>query len=226
MESIVYKDGHPYIPYKPVEMPQERMLDEVSAFHEKMKLRRSCRDFSNRPVPENVLREAIAVAALAPSGANKQPWTFCLVGDSDIKRSIRIAAEAEEKAGYEGRMSERWLKDLEPLGTDPNKPFLETAPWLIVVFKRVFEETEGETHNNYDVSESVGIATGFLLTALHLAGLCALTHTPSPMGFLHQILNRPANERAFLLIPVGYAAEDAHVPAISKKSEQEYFVKF
>jgi len=161
-------------------------------------------------------------AATAPSGAHKQPWTFCLVGNPLIKRQIREAAEQEEYHNYHGRMTNEWLRDLEPFGTDWHKPFLETAPWLIVVFKRIYEtDADGQKHNNYYVTESVGIATGFLLAAIHQAGLVALTHTPSPMNFLTKVLNRPDNERPFLLIPVGYAASDAVVPQLQRKSFEE-----
>jgi nitroreductase len=165
-------------------------------------------------------------AASAPSGANKQPWTFVIVKDPDIKRQIRLAAEKEEKEFYDHRAPEEWLEDLDSLGTDWHKPFLESAPYLIVVFKKLYdvektEETSPEHSKNYYVNESVGIASGFLLTAIHNAGLVALTHTPSPMGFLSEILSRPVNEKPFLLIPVGYPEDNTQVPVLKKKSFEE-----
>ncbi len=187
-------------------------------FYDRMATRRTVRDFSPEPVPYELIEEAIRTAATAPSGANQQPWHFVVVADPAIKRQIREAAEAEEKENYEHRFPPEWLAALAPFGTDANKPFLETAPYLIVVFALNHGLTpEGEKIKHYYVQESVGIATGFLLAALHLAGLATLTHTPSPMGFLTKILNRPANERPFVLIPVGYPAPDAKVPDITKK---------
>ena len=180
--------------------------------------RRSLREFSDAPVPRQTIERLIALAASAPSGANKQPWHFVAVQDPEIKRQIRAAAEEEEKAFYGGRASEQWLDDLKPFGTDWEKPFLETAPWLIVVFRKNYEvDAQGQKAKNYYVQESVGIACGFLIAAIHATGLSTLTHTPSPMDFLGKILGRPANERAFLLMPVGYAADGAQVPDISKK---------
>nr|WP_253764240.1 nitroreductase family protein [Flammeovirga sp. SJP92] len=194
------------------------MLKKTQEYYEKINKRRSLRDFSDRPVEKEVIENIIKAASCAPSGANKQPWTFCAVSSQEVKKNIRIAAEKEEYEGYHGRMSEEWLDDLKPFGTDWNKPFLETAPWLIVVFKQVYEIDEhGIRHNNYYVNESVGLASGFLLNAIHEAGLVALTHTPSPMNFLAKELKRPANERPYLLIPVGYPAEDAKVPNITRK---------
>ncbi len=164
-------------------------------------------------------------AASAPSGANKQPWTFCAISNPEVKRQIRIAAEQEEKESYEGRMSPEWLEDLAPLGTDWHKPFLEIAPWLIVVFRKPFDyQSNGSKRQNYYVQESVGIACGFLIAAIHAAGLVTLTHTPSPMNFLQKILDRPDNERPFLLLPVGYPAPDAMVPDIQKKGTDEVLV--
>lgn len=217
--------GFPYIRFEG-NTDIEAIGERAQRFREIMSTRRSLRDFSERPVPESVMRDIIGAAACAPSGANKQPWTFCLVSNPDLKRKIRELAEEEEKQSYAGRMSERWLKDLEPLGTNWEKPFLETAPWLIVVFKRVWEEDDQSRNNNYYVNESVGIAVGMLLTAIHHAGLVALTHTPSPMTFLQDALERPANERAFLLIPVGFAAEEAWVPDIKRKPEEEYLKRY
>ncbi len=187
-----------------------------------MATRRTVRDFSSEPVDYALIEQAIRTAATAPSGANQQPWHFVVVADPAIKRQIREAAEAEEKENYEHRFPAEWLAALAPFGTDENKPFLETAPYLIVVFAINHALTpEGEKVKHYYVQESVGIATGFLLAALHLAGLATLTHTPSPMGFLTKILHRPANERPFLLIPVGYPAPDAQVPDLTKKPLSE-----
>ncbi|MDP6396814.1 MAG: nitroreductase family protein [Candidatus Marinimicrobia bacterium] len=202
------------------------MLVKSSLYLEQMKTRRSVREFSDRPVPFEVIENVVMTAASAPSGANKQPWTFVIVKDPDIKRQIRLAAEKEEKEFYDHRAPEEWLEDLDSLGTNWHKPFLESAPYLIVVFKKLYdvektEETSPEHSKNYYVNESVGIASGFLLTAIHNAGLVALTHTPSPMGFLSEILSRPVNEKPFLLIPVGYPAEETQVPVLEKKSFEE-----
>lgn len=194
----------------------QSFLDEVSS-------RRSVRDFSPEPIPLDVLETCVAAAAQAPSGANKQPWTFVLVTDPTTKQKIREAAEKEERAFYGGRAPDRWLQDLEPFGTGPNKPFLETAPALIVVFAQRSGPTKDERH--YYVAESVGIAVGFLLNALHRAGLVALTHTPSPMAFLADILDRPPSERAYLLIPVGYPDPDCLVPDIERKPLAEVLVR-
>jgi iodotyrosine deiodinase len=203
-------------------MTEPEMRARSRAFLEELRARRSVREFAPDPVPHDVLEACIESAAQAPSGANKQPWTFVLVSDPAIKRRIREAAEEEERAFYGGRAPARWRADLEPLGTDANKPFLEQAPALIAVFSQRHGEREDEKH--YYVAESVGIAVGFLLAALHHAGLATLTHTPSPMGFLSEILQRPANERAFLLIPVGYPAVDCQVPDIERKPLSEVLV--
>ena len=161
-------------------------------------------------------------ASTAPSGAHKQPWTFCAISNKELKLKIREAAEIEEKLGYESRMSERWKKDLEPLGTDMNKPFIEEAPWIVIAFKKVYEFGEGGAkHNNYYVNESVGIACGMLISAIQNAGLVTLTHTPSPMNFLTKVLNRPSNERAFILFPIGYPKENVFVPDIKRKAIDE-----
>ncbi|MCF8257191.1 MAG: nitroreductase family protein [Flavobacteriales bacterium] len=210
-----------FIPYVAPQLSPEEMLDRASQFHDLMAQRRSLRMFSDRPVAKEVIEHIILTAGTAPSGAHKQPWTFCAVNSSDIKRQIREAAEKEEYENYHGRMSDRWLHDLEPFGTDHHKPFLETAPWLIAVFRRNYELLNGEKVNNYYVNESVGIATGFLLAAIHNAGLVALTHTPSPMNFLTQALGRPANEKPFLLVPVGHPADGATVPHLKRKSLAE-----
>lgn len=210
-----------FIPYKIATYPEKEMLSKSKSFYQLMNIRRTVRDFSDKPVPKEIMENIISTASTAPSGAHKQPWNFCLVGDPEIKKQIRKAAEKEEKENYSGRMSERWLRDLNPFGTDWKKPFLEVVPWHIVVFKRVYEVVNGEKNNNYYVNESVGIATGFLLAAIHNSGLVALTHTPSPMNFLCSVLNRPENERPFLLIPVGYPAENVMVPDIKRKSLKE-----
>lgn len=196
----------------------DRLLEHAVAFRERMARRRTVRHFSDEPVPLAVMEEIVRAAGTAPSGAHKQPWTFCLVGDPMLKQRIRHAAEAEERINYESRMSEEWKEDLKPFATDWNKPFLEIAPWLVVVFKRAYElETDGSKHQNYYVQESVGIATGILLAAAHHAGLATLTHTPSPMNFLGEILSRPANERPFLLIPMGFPTKDCVVPELERK---------
>ena len=208
----------PFVPYQAPAYGPEETLRRATDYYHHMQQRRSLRMFSDQLVDRAVIDNIIMTASSAPSGAHKQPWTFCAVSSPGLKTKIREAAEVEEHSNYHGRMSEAWLRDLKPFGTDEHKPFLETAPWLIVVCKRVLEEGEDGKKNNYYVNESVGIATGFLLTAIHHAGLVALTHTPSPMNFLTQLLERPANERAFLLIPVGYPAADAVVPAIQRKS--------
>jgi nitroreductase len=182
-----------------------------------MKNRRTVRDFSNEAIPLEAIENAVRIAVSAPSGANKEPWTFAIVTDKIIKKKIRIAAEKEEKEFYTHRATREWLEDLNPFETDWHKPFLETAPCLIVVFKQIYEFEAKSKKKNYYVNESVGIAAGFLLMALHQIGLVVLTHTPSPMGFLEKILKRPKNERAFLLIPVGYPNKEAKVPVLRKK---------
>ncbi len=200
----------------------EEMEKRTADFYSMMLKRRTVRQFSDKAVPHSVIADAIKAAGTAPSGANKQPWHFAAISATELKSKIREAAEQEEKAFYDGKASERWLKDLEQFGTEANKPFLEIAPWLIVIFKQTYElNGDGEKHNNYYVSESVGIATGFLIAALHNAGLATLTHTPSPMGFLGDILGRPKNERAVILLVAGYPAEDAVVPEITKKPLEE-----
>ncbi len=202
--------------------PEEEQRARARAFRQELGRRRTVRDFSNRPVPLDILEDCIAAAATAPSGAHKQPWTFVLVTDPVLKSRIRAAAEQEERAFYGHRAPERWLRDLQPFGTNASKPFLEIAPALIVVFAQKHGSDTDERH--YYVNESVGIAVGFLLAALHHAGLATLTHTPSPMQFLADVLERPANERAFVLIPVGYPADGALVPSIERKPLSEVLV--
>lgn len=200
----------------------DECVGRAAAFHDAMRSRRTVRDFTDRPVPMGAVRVAIETAGLAPSGANRQPWHFVVVTDAGVKRAIREAAEDEERAFYNGRAPKEWLEALEPLGTDWRKPFLETAPVLIVVFQELWGQVpSGGRLKNYYVTESVGIATGLLLAGLHHAGLATLTHTPSPMGFLRDILKRPANEKAAMIVVVGHAAPDAQVPAITKKPLSE-----
>lgn len=216
----------PHIPYLPQPYLPTEMLERAQQFHAEMDQRRSLRFFSDRPVPRALMETLIATASTAPSGANKQPWTFCLVGNPELKRQIRLAAEEEERESYAHRMTPEWLADLAPLGTDWQKPFLETAPWLVVVFRRNHDLVDGQKRKNYYVQESVGLACGFFLAAVHHAGLVALTHTPSPMDFLTRILGRPESERPFLLIPVGYAAADATVPDIHRKPLDQVMVAY
>ena len=201
------------------EFSEEEMMQRSKSFLDELSTRRTVRDFSNKPVSLEIIENCIKAAATAPSGANKQPWQFIIVSDSKVKQKIREAAEAEEKEFYNHRATKQWLEDLNQFGTDWHKPFLETAPYLIVVFRQIYDiKDDGSQRKNYYVNESVGIASGFLLAAFHNAGLVTLTHTPSPMNFLGKILGRPENERAFLLIPVGYPDDEAEVPEITKKS--------
>jgi nitroreductase len=203
----------------PDPLPEPETLRRAQDFHALMQRRRTVRDFDPRPVPREVIAACIAAAGTAPSGANQQPWHFVAVSDPDVKRRIRLAAEAEEREFYERRAPEEWLDALRPIGTDWHKPFLETAPWLIAIFVQKWgRAADGSKVKHYYPAESVGIATGVLITALHSAGLATLTHTPSPMGFLNEILGRPADaERPFLLLVVGHPAADARVPAIQRK---------
>lgn len=211
-------EGYPYIAYERATFPPAECLTRSKKYYQWLDQRRTVRDFSDKPIAKEVIDNLILAASTAPSGAHKQPWTFCVVSNGEIKSKIKEAAEQEEYQSYHGRMSPAWLKDLQPLGTDWHKPFLEIAPYLIIVFKKVYElDEEGNKKNNYYVNESVGLACGFLLTAIHNAGLVALTHTPSPMNFLSKLLRRPENERPFLLIPIGYPVEETYVPHISRK---------
>ena len=196
--------------------------EQSELFKNDMKNRRSIREYSKRMVSQRIIENIIEVAANAPSGANKEPWFFSIIKDSKIKKQIRIAAEKEEKSFYTHRAPQSWLDDLNKFGTDWSKEFLEVAPYLIVVFKQIYDLENGKKYKNYYVNESVGIACGFLLAAIQKAGLVALTHTPSPMGFLEKICNRPKNERAFLLIPVGLPDNAARVPVLNKKKFNDY----
>lgn len=224
MEMKVIK-GHEHIKYSHVHYEPEEMITRSQKFYDWMETRRSVREFSDREVPKEVIENIIKSASTAPSGAHKQPWTFCVVSNPEIKKQIREAAEKEEYESYTKRMSEEWLEDLKPMATDWHKPFLEIAPYLIIVFKRAFEyDAEGKKHQNYYVNESVGLAAGMLITAIHDAGLVTLTHTPSPMNFLQKILDRPDNERPFLLLPVGYEADEVYVPNNRRKSLEEVAV--
>jgi nitroreductase len=201
-----------------VEYPIEDMQQRAIEFHEHMQRRRTVRQFSERPVPRTVIEECLLTAGSAPSGANLQPWHFVVVSDPKVKREIRITAEQEEREFYNRRAPQEWLDALAVIGTDEHKPFLETAPYLIVIFgKNHSQLPDGRRVKNYYVNESVGIATGFLISAIHNAGLVSLTHTPSPMGFLNDILNIPPSQKPFLILVVGYPAEDAQVPIIEKK---------
>jgi len=203
-------------------MNERDMIRSADAMRDALKTRRSVRHFSSDPIPLDVVRSAILAAAQAPSGAHKQPWTFVLVTDPACKRQIREAAEAEERAFYGGRAGEPWLNDLKPFGTNAEKPFLETAPALVVVFAQS-RGIEGDKH--YYVKESVGIAVGILLATLHLSGLATLTHTPAPMDFVRKLLKRPANEKAFVIVPVGYPAADCEVPALRRKDLNEVMIE-
>ncbi len=225
MNTVKSINGHAFIRYQREGPEADEIVERSMAFYQWMNARRTVRDFSDRPIPREAIEQMIMTASAAPSGAHKQPWTFCVITDPAIKKIIRIAAEEEEFESYNGRMSEEWLEDLQPFGTDWHKPFLETAPALIAVFRKSYEiDEEGNRLHNYYVQESCGLAVGFLLTAIHHAGLVALTHTPSPMNFLLQILQRPENERPFLLIPIGYPADDCWVPDLKRKSLQQVMV--
>ncbi len=204
------------------ELPTDEMRERARAFLKQAQDRRTVRDFSDRPIPRDIIETCILAAGTAPNGAHRQPWRFVAVSDPEIKRAIRVAAEEEERAFYAGRAPDDWLEALEPLGTHETKPFLDTAPYLIVVFAESYAvEESGEKRKNYYVTESVGIATGLLITAIHRAGLVSLTHTPSPMGFLNEILGRPENERPFLILVVGHPASDTTVPELRRKSLEE-----
>lgn len=215
-------EKQPFIPYSTTKSSSEDLIKNSEKYYQEINKRRSIRDFSDKEVPKEVIENIIKTAGSAPSGAHKQPWTFCVISNTKLKSEIRKLAEKEEYENYHGRMSDSWKEDLEHLGTDYIKEFLEVAPYLIVVFKKVYDlDEEGGKLQNYYVNESVGIAVGFLITAIHQAGLVTLTHTPSPMKFLQKALGRPKNEKAFLLLPVGYPAKDCKVPDLKRKNLDE-----
>ena len=217
VEESILINGYKHVLYQSESISEEESLAKSIEFYNWMDTRRSVREYSSKSVPKAVIENIIMSASTAPSGAHKQPWTFCVVSNPDLKSKIRMAAEAEERETYAKRMTERWRQDLAPLGTDTNKPFIEDAPWVIVAFKRAYEHEDNVKHNNYYVNESIGIACGMLITAIHNAGLVTLTHTPSPMKFLTKLLKRPSNERAFLLLPIGYAKQPVYVPDLKRK---------
>ena len=213
------------IPLEFERLPPGEQLSRSREFLERVRTRRSVRQFSRQPVEFELIANAVAAAGTAPSGANQQPWTFVVVSDPEVKRQIRLAAEAEEREAYEHRMTQEWLRALEPLGTDWRKPHIEDAPYVIVVFEQAYGLEDARRRKHYYAKASVGIAVGLLLASLHLAGLATLTHTPSPMGFLAHILDRPRNERAFCLIPVGYPAKGCTVPKLEKKPLAEIMLR-
>jgi len=217
MQKAIFQYLSSYIEY-----PVEEMRERATSFRKEMQRRRTVRHFSGKPAPREIIEECLLTAGTAPNGANLQPWHFVVVSDPKVKHEIRVSAEDEEKEFYHHRAPKEWLEALAPLGTDEHKPFLETAPYLIVIFgKNHSELPDGRRVKNYYVNESVGIATGFLIAALHNAGLASLTHTPSPMGFLNGILNIPSDEKPFLLLVTGFPADDAEVPIITKKPLEE-----
>jgi len=215
-----------FIPYQKELLRGEELLEVSRRHYQFMEGRRTVREFSSEPISKDVIENIIMSASTAPSGANKQPWVFCVVTNKDLKSKIREAAEKEEYESYHGRMPEEWLEDLSYLGTDWKKPFLEDAPALIIVFRKPYDLENGVKKNNYYVTESVGLACGFLLQAIHQCGLVALTHTPSPMNFLCKLLNRLENEKPFLLIPIGYPAQDVMVPDIKRKEKETVIENF
>ncbi|MBB6326259.1 nitroreductase [Algoriphagus iocasae] len=219
-------DGFDHVRYHKTQVSPDQLVKNSQEFFQMMDQRRTVREFDPRPFPEEIMENIIKTASTAPSGAHKQPWTFCLISNPEIKRKIREAAEEEEKISYSGRMSDTWKEDLKPLGTNWEKPFLEEAPYLIVVFKQSYGMDQGEKVQHYYVSESVGIACGFLIAAIHQAGLVAVTHTPSPMNFLSQILERPSNEKPYLLVPVGYPKHETYVPDIERKKLNEVLIRY
>jgi nitroreductase len=219
-------EGFEHVRYERPQLSQEEMILRSEQFYQEMDQRRTVREFDPRPVAVEILEKIILTASTAPSGAHKQPWTFCLISDPSIKKKIRDAAEEEEKISYSSRMPDTWKSDLKPLGTNWEKPFLEEAPYLIVVFKQSYGLENGQKSQHYYVNESVGIACGFLIAAIHQVGLTAVTHTPSPMNFLSEILKRPFNEKPFLLIPVGYPKAETYVPDIDRKSLEKILKRF
>jgi len=219
-------EPYPFVPLDYARPEAAEQAETSSGFLARLSRRRSVRQFSTEPVPYELVANAVAAAGTAPSGAHQQPWTFVVVSDPAVKAELRVAAEEEERRNYAGRMSEEWIAALAPLGTDEHKTHLEDAPYVIVVFEQVYGlDPDGGKRKHYYARESVGIAVGFLLVALHEAGLVALTHTPSPMGSIRTLLGRPANERAFCVIPVGYPAEDCVVPDLTRKRLDEFLVR-
>jgi iodotyrosine deiodinase len=215
-----------FVPLDFERLPEAEQLERSRTFMERMRRRRTVRDFSSEPVPYELVENAVATAATAPSGAHQQPWTFVVVSDRELKRRIREAAEEEERRSYESRMPDEWLEALRPLGTDWRKPHIEDAPFVVVVFEQAYGlAADGSKVKHYYVRESVGIAVGLLLASLHEAGLATLTHTPSPMGFLREILGRPANERPYVLTPVGYPADGCTVPDLTRKPLDQVLVR-
>ena len=217
----------PFIPLAFQRLPEAEMLDRARRFYAEMNRRRTTRHFSDEPVPRELIELAIRTAGTAPSGAHQQPWTFVVVGDPEMKRQMREAAEEEERVNYGGRMPPEWLQALSPLGTDAVKEHITTAPYVVVLFRQVYGvEPDGSHRTHYYTTESCGIAAGLFIAAVHRMGLATLTHTPSPMGFLSRLLGRPANEKPFLLMPVGYPAPDARVPDLHRKPLDEIAVWF
>jgi iodotyrosine deiodinase len=210
-----------FIPYQSLNYTIDQTKDKAQGYREHINQRRSIRFFSDADVPKSVIEDIIMSASSAPSGAHKQPWTFCAISNPELKQKIRKAAEEEEYTNYNGRMGDEWLNDLKKFDTNHIKEFITTAPWIIVMFKKSYDLEEGQKKKNYYVMESCGIAAGFLISAIHNAGLVTLTHTPSPMNFLQSILDRPEEEKPFLLLPIGYPAQDAIVPILDRKSESE-----
>jgi nitroreductase len=224
-KSKIKVNGYTHVSYTHENHSELEILQRSKNYYNWLNKRRSIREFSNKPVPKEIIENLILSASTAPSGAHKQPWTFCAISNQELKSKIREAAEVEEKLAYEVRMSERWKKDLEPLGTDMHKPFIEEAPWIVVAFKKVYEfDDNGTKYNNYYVNESIGIACGMLISAIQNAGLVTLTHTPSPMNFLAKVLDRPSNERAYILFPIGYPKEEVYVPDIKRKELEDVAV--
>ena len=209
------------IPLQIEQFNKKEAIERSANYYKQISKRRSVRDFSDKDIPKEVIENILKTAGSAPSGANKQPWTFCVISDKKLKSKIRELAEKEEYENYHGRMSESWKEDLKAMGTTHIKEFLEVAPYIIVVLKKIYDLDKEELKNNYYVNESVGIAVGFLITAIHQAGLVTLTHTPSPMKFLQKSLGRPRNEKAYLLLPVGYPSKDCKVPDLERKSLEE-----
>jgi nitroreductase len=224
MKKSIEINGHRHVLFTPPPINGMNINRAVADHYRVMSQRRSIRTFSEEPIDRDVIEKLILIAGTAPSGAHKQPWTFCAISDPEMKKQIRAAVEAEEYENYTNRMSEQWIDDLQPMGTDHQKPFIEEAPWLIVLCKQVYGMELNGKATNYYVNESVGIAAGMLISAIHQAGLVTLTHTPAPMNFLTKILNRPENERAYLLLPVGYPKEPSYVPDLKRKGLDEISV--